>query len=212
MPVLLKGDSNMALMPMTYAPGTVARRFTILEEVTIRDTLYQVIWDEKTPFAAVIEAMPSVTDSSPRHNVVATLELQRRPQLEGVFVKKFWEDADVAQIEGIVVDGSMRDIGLATLVYELVANKAGVTLLSDNEQYEGGKALWQHIARSSTALKVFILDTDTAQYIPFDGERICYDGNSISEGEIWSEPPDRSKYRVVLVAEPCNKQHQPVVC
>ncbi|EMB0580555.1 hypothetical protein U7Q76_004824 [Escherichia coli] len=186
---------------MSYSPGTVARRFSILDGVTIQGVLYQVIWDSKTPFAAVIEAAPSVIDGDMRHKVVATLELQRRPQLEGVLVRKFWEDSDVAQIEGIVVDGIVRDVGLATFVYETVASKAGVVLLSDNEQYEGGKALWQHIARRSSELKVFILDTDAAQYYPFDGERVCYDGESIPESEIWSEHPDRSKHGVVLVAE-----------
>ncbi|EFC7754703.1 hypothetical protein [Escherichia coli] len=191
----------MAMIPMSYSPGTVARRFSILDGVTIQGVLYQVIWDSKTPFAAVIEAAPSVIDGDMRHRVVATLELQRRPQLEGVLVRKFWEDNDVAQIEGIVVDGTVRDVGLATFVYETVASKAGVVLLSDNEQYEGGKALWQHIARRSSELKVFILDTDTAQYYPFDGERVCYDGKSIPESEIWSEHPDRSKHGVVLVAE-----------
>lgn len=201
MPVLLKGDSKMAVIPMSYSPGAVARRFSILDGVTIQGVLYQVIWDSKTPFAAVIEAAPSIIDGDMRHKVVATLELQRRPQLEGVLVRKFWEDNDVAQIEGIVVDGIVRDVGLATFVYETVASKAGVVLLSDNEQYEGGKALWQHIARRSSELKVFILDTDTAQYYPFDGERVCYDGKSIPESEIWSEHPDRSKHGVVLVAE-----------
>ncbi|MCQ6881621.1 hypothetical protein NPS68_19140 [Escherichia coli] len=191
----------MAVIPMSYSPGTVARRFSILDGVTIQGVLYQVIWDSKTPFAAVIEAAPSVIDGDMRHKVVATLELQRRPQLEGVLVRKFWEDNDVAQIEGIVVDGIVRDVGLATFVYETVASKAGVVLLSDNEQYEGGKALWQRIARRSSELKVFILDTDTAQYYPFDGERVCYDGKSIPESEIWSEHPDRSKHGVVLVAE-----------
>ena len=201
MPVLLKGDSKMAVIPMSYSPGTVARRFSILDGVTIQGVLYQVIWDSKTPFAAVIEAAPSIIDGDMRHKVVATLELQRRPQLEGVLVRKFWEDSDVAQIEGIVVDGTVRDVVLATFVYETVASKAGVVLLSDNEQYEGGKALWQHIARRSSELKVFILDTDAAQYYPFDGERVCYDGVSIPESEIWSEHPDRSKHGVVLVAE-----------
>ncbi|EMK7870888.1 hypothetical protein V9S11_005094, partial [Escherichia coli] len=183
---------------------TVARRFSILDGVTIQGVLYQIIWDPKTPFAAVIEAAPSVIDGDIRHKVVATLELQRRSQLEGVFVRKFWEEQDVAQIEGIVVDGAVRDVGLATFVYETVATKAGVILLSDNEQYEGGKALWQHIARRSTNLKVFILDTDSARYYPFDGDRICYDGESIPESEIWSEHPDRNKHGVVLVAESVN--------
>ncbi|HCN9856548.1 TPA: hypothetical protein N7A71_004599, partial [Escherichia coli] len=108
----------MAVIPMSYSPGTVARRFSILDGVTIQGVLYQVIWDSKTPFAAVIEAAPSIIDGDMRHKVVATLELQRRPQLEGVLVRKFWEDSDVAQIEGIVVDGTVRDVGLATFVYE----------------------------------------------------------------------------------------------
>ena len=206
MPVLLKGDSSMAVMPMEYSPGTVARRFTVLEEVILRDTSYQVVYDAKTPFAAVIETLPSYKDGEARHVVVATLELQRRAQLEGVLVKKFWEDSDVAQVEGVVVDGAMRDVGLATVVYETVANKAGVVLLSDNEQYEGGKALWQHIARKSKALRVYILDTDSAQYFPFNGSRVEYDGKSIPEAEIWSEHPDTAKHAVVLVAEPASTE------
>lgn len=47
--------------------------------------LYQVIWDSKTPFSAVIEAAPSVIDGDMRHKVAATLELQHRPQL-----KAYW--------------------------------------------------------------------------------------------------------------------------
>ncbi|RRC10351.1 hypothetical protein EIA17_25080, partial [Escherichia coli] len=100
--------------------------------------------------------------------------------------------------------GAVRDVGLATFVYETIVTKAGVVLLSDNEQYEGGKALWHHIARRSTNLKVFILDTDSARYYPFDGERISYDGKSIPESEIWSEHPERNRHAVVLVAESVN--------
>ncbi len=106
----------MAVIPMSYSPATVARRFSILDGVTIQGVLYQIIWDPKTPFAAVIEAAPSVIDGDIRHKVVATLELQRRSQLEGVFVRKFWEEQDVAQIEGIVVDGAVRDVSLATWI------------------------------------------------------------------------------------------------
>ncbi|MGC6563889.1 hypothetical protein ACP0G2_26830, partial [Escherichia coli] len=84
----------------------------------MQGVLYQIIWDPKTPFAAVIEAAPSVIDGDVRHKVVATLELQRRPRLEGVFVQKVWEEQDVAQIEGIVGDGAVRAVGLATFVYE----------------------------------------------------------------------------------------------
>ena len=58
-----------------------------------------------------------------RHRVIATLELQRHPQLEGVLVKDFWESMDIAQIEGVVVDGVIRDFGLAILMYETIANR-----------------------------------------------------------------------------------------
>ncbi len=37
-------------------------------------------------------------------------------------------------------------LALLRLFMKQVATKAGVILLSDNEQYEGGKALWQHMA------------------------------------------------------------------
>jgi hypothetical protein len=129
----------MAMMPMSYSPDTVARRFTVLEEVIIRDTLYQVIFDADIPFAAVIDVTPFIHHSGFRHRVVATLELQRCPQLEGILVRSFWETGALAQVEGVLVEGALRDIGLATLIYETVVNKAGITLLSDNEQYEGGK-------------------------------------------------------------------------
>src|SRR5699024_12622905 len=74
----------MAVIPMSYSPATVARRFSILDGVTIQGVLYQIIWEPKTPFAAVIEAAPSVIDGDVRHKVVATLELQRRPRLEEI--------------------------------------------------------------------------------------------------------------------------------
>ncbi|ENO4798354.1 hypothetical protein ACBO47_003476, partial [Escherichia coli] len=77
-------------------------------------------------------------------------------------------------------------------------------LSGDSGGQSRGKALWQHIARRSTNLKVFILDTDSARYYPFDGDRIFYDGESIPESEIWSEHPDRNKHGVVLVAESVN--------
>ncbi len=34
------------------------------------------------------------------------------------------------------------------------------TLISDFEQYEGGKMLWQKIARESDQIAVFVLDTE----------------------------------------------------
>lgn len=53
---------------------------------------------------------------------------------------------------------------MATLLYEELVVKCGVILMSDNKQYEAGKALWQKIAQESDKLAVFILDSDVGQF------------------------------------------------
>ena len=65
--------------------------------------------------------------------VVATFELQRCPQLESFLVRSLWENGALAQVESVLVDGALRDIGLATLISDTVVNRAGIMLLSDSE-------------------------------------------------------------------------------
>lgn len=92
----------MAVIPMSYSPATVARRFSILDGVTIQGVLYQIIWDPKTPFAAVIEAAPSVIDGDIRYKVVATLELQRRSQLEGGLSGNSGKNRTLLRLKGLL--------------------------------------------------------------------------------------------------------------
>ena len=92
----------MAVIPMSYSPATVARRFSILDGVTIQGVLYQIIWDPKTPFAAVIEAAPSVIDGDVRHKVVATLELQRRPDLKACLSRNSGKNRMLLRLKGLL--------------------------------------------------------------------------------------------------------------
>ena len=193
----------MIVMPTTYSPMTVARAFTRVEEIELSGRLLHVIYDPQTPRAAIIEADIEIFEGIPRHRVVAALDLQRKPALgkDIVAVERCWEDAHILQVEGICVDPGERDKGLATRLYEALILQCGITLISDFEQYEGGKMLWQKIARESDQIAVFVLDTEQGAFWPYDGSKVIYDGGCIPEERIWSVSPDQKCHRVVLVAE-----------
>jgi len=211
MPVLKQGDSNMSVMPMTYSPSTIQRRFEILDELVIRGETYWIAFDSKTPFAAVINANPSSVNGELRHKSVAMLELARPASFDGVLsVKDFWADTDAVQVDGVVVDGAVQDVGLATRLYETLVLKKNITLMSDNTHYAGGQALWKRIAAKSKDLIVFVFDTDEGKFYPYDGQRVQYDGAVIPDDKIWSVHPDTSCYGVILVAEDVKRYPQMV--
>lgn len=200
----------MIVMPTTYSPMTVARAFKQVEEFELSGRLLHVIYDPQTPRAAIIEADIETFEGVPRHRVVAALDLQRKPTLgkDIVAVERCWEDANIIQVEGICVDPAERDKGLATRLYEALILHCGITLVSDFDQYEGGKMLWQKIARESDQIAVFVLDTEQGAFWPYDGSKVIYDGGCIPEERIWSIAPDQKCHGVVLVAENRQRANQ----
>jgi len=200
----------MIVMPTTYSPMTVARAFKQVEEFELSGRLLHVIYDPQTPRAAIIEADIETFEGVPRHRVVAALDLQRKPTLgkDIVAVERCWEDANIIQVEGICVDPAERDKGLATRLYEALILHCGITLVSDFDQYEGGKMLWQKIARESDQIAVFVLDTEQGAFWPYDGSKVIYDGGCIPEERIWSISPDQKCHGVVLVAENRQRANQ----
>ncbi|WP_347114962.1 GNAT family N-acetyltransferase [Leclercia sp. S52] len=200
----------MIVMPTTYSPMTVARAFKQVEEFELSGRLLHVIYDPQTPRAAIIEADIETFEGVPRHRVVAALDLQRKPTLgkDIVAVERCWEDANIIQVEGICVDPAERDKGLATRLYEALILRCGITLVSDFDQYEGGKMLWQKIARESDQIAVFVLDTEQGAFWPCDGSKVIYDGGCIPEERIWSISPDQKCHGVVLVAENRQRANQ----
>lgn len=194
----------MAVIPMSYSPSAIERSFSIVNEFELAGRKLAVIFDENTPRASIINLDPEKIDGSARHRVLAMLELQKKKSIGDnvIAVERFWQDDDcVMQIEGVCVEPALREAGLATILYETLVTKCGVILMSDNEQYEGGKFLWQKIALRAKGLVVFVLDADEGRFYPYDGTKIRYDGQSIPEEKIWSVHPDTSLWGIVLVAE-----------
>lgn len=203
MPVLLKGDSTMIVMPTTYSPSAVKRAFVVMHEFEMSGIAMAAIYDKSAPVAAIIRVDLEEFNGSARHRVVAKLDLNRKLAIDDnvLAVERFWQDTEALKVRGIVVDPRQQNSGLATMLYELLVIKCGITLVSDNEQYAGGKALWQHIAKESEKLAVFVLDTDEGLFYPYDGQKLTYDGKGIPESAIWSAHPDKSNWGVVLIAE-----------
>ncbi|KAB8305984.1 MULTISPECIES: hypothetical protein [Rahnella] len=203
MPVLIRGDSQMIVLERSYSPATLARRFEVIDEIRFNNIDMLVIYDEKIPFIAIAEAQTRTDNRGEnRHHVVATLELARRENSDEMLeVRQFWEDDKAFQVEGVVVNSGMRDYRLATLLYETLVVKKHLTLMSDNDHYTGGRALWKRLAQDSAGLLVFILDTEKGQFYPYDGSKMRYDGVSIPESAIWSSHPDQTHWPVVLIAQ-----------
>lgn len=86
---------------MSYSPATVARLFDTgwsnYSGCALPDHL-----GSKDLFAAVIEAAPSVIDGDIRHKVVATLELQRRSQLEGCLSGNSGKNRTLLRLKGLL--------------------------------------------------------------------------------------------------------------
>lgn len=200
----------MIVMPTTYSPMTVARSFNVVEEFELSGRVLHVIYDPQTPRAAIIEADVEMFEGVPRHRVIAALDLQRKDALgkDIVAVERCWEEANVLQVEGICVEPVERDKGLATRLYEALILRCGITLISDFEQYDGGKMLWQKITRESDQISVFVLDTEQGAFWPYDGSKVIYDGGCIPEERIWSISPDQKCQGVVLVAEDKQRANQ----
>ena len=203
MPVLIRGDSNMIVMPLSYSAAAIERSFEVIEELTVADQHFLIIFDKETPRASIVKAQLEDVGGELRHICVAMLELNKQKTIGDnvISVQRFWEDPQVLQVEGVCVERRFQESGFATQLYEALVLKCGVILMSDNTQYEGGKALWQKIAKSSNALSVFILDTDMGKFLPYDGTKAIYDGISIPEEKIWSIHPDIEHFGVVLIAE-----------
>lgn len=209
MPVLMEGDSHMIIETTSYSPAAIERSFEVVTEFTRAGLNLAVIYDKATPRAAVIN-LDVETDrrGQARHTVLALLDLERKKAIGDnvIAVERFWQDdKTIAQIGGICVDPKRRENDLATILYETLVLECGVILISDNEQYAGGKALWQRIARAASEIAVFVLDSDEGKFYPYDGNRVRYDGVSIPEDKIWSKHPDKSLWPVVLIAESCRK-------
>jgi hypothetical protein len=131
--------------------------------------------------------------------VRATVDFKDKPD---VSYDRWIKLADnVIQVDSVEVPANFKRKGLGFLLY-LALVKSGYAVISDYNQYRGGKALWKKL---STALdehdfSIYVVDNGHPK-LDNDGTPIVYDGKNIDDADIWSTHPDMDKYHVLLVAK-----------
>lgn len=120
-------------------------------------------------------------DGTSGFKVLGMLEFKQKLNL-GIPVS---DNGHVVQVELVEVSDQFKELGLGSFMYHCVV-QAGLTLVSDNQQYLGGQALWRKIARSHSASEVVYVMQMGEMLTAENGQPIEYDGKNIPDSEIWS--------------------------
>lgn len=93
------------------------------------------------------------------------------------------------QVHTVFSDPDHRQAQLAMALY-VVLCRYGYTIVSDFEQFNGGKALWKKMAAEADARKFVIRvwsDADSDWIRDVAGEPISYDAYNLSDETIWQD-------------------------
>lgn len=103
---------------------------------------------------------------------------------------------DPIQVDWVAVDEKYRSMTVATQIYAAIT-RTGYTMLSDNEQFPPGAALWLKIAKT---YGVYVADGEGLW--GQNGVPVIYTGGNIPHDRIWSKQPNFLRSDVVLILSP----------
>lgn len=95
------------------------------------------------------------------------------------------------QIDLVQTSKRSRSAGIATELYIKLA-QSGFTIISDNEQWIGGKQLWKKLAQSVSNVSNITVS------VLKDDKMVPYNGSNIPDDEIWSED-NKHKYTLFVL-------------
>lgn len=103
------------------------------------------------------------------------------------------------QVDLVETSPEVTRLGLATYIYKYLVSQNS-TILSDNHQYRGGKAIWKKLCKDSD-FKVRVFHQENNDFLRDDkGKVIVYDGSNIPEEQIWDDKWDSEVSKnIVLV-------------
>lgn len=88
----------------------------------------------------------------------------------------------------IVNDAQQARGGFGTQLYKSLVTKLGLSIISDNTQYKGGKELWKRLASSQQGYIINIIE-DGKVRMGEDGKPFVYNGTNLPDDELWSARP-----------------------
>jgi hypothetical protein len=136
---------------------TLLSDYHIIGDGTNSDNKFQVAIRKSESFAFI--GIPGLRDrdNKPGIKVVGSIEFQYIMKLSGT--TSIINPKNALQVRLVDVSDRYKRLGWGFELYLSLA-KAGYTVISDNTQYIGGKALWKKIAKLSvnSQYQVFVLD------------------------------------------------------
>jgi len=93
-----------------------------------------------------------------------------------------------------------KGAGYGYFLYKALLDK-GYTVVSDNVQYIGGKAIWMKIVKRSARDLHCVYILQRGKYMrDSSGKPIVYDGSNIPDDVIWGKPNSEDHFYTLLVA------------
>jgi hypothetical protein len=107
------------------------------------------------------------------------------------------------QVDKVLTSKDYANFGIASFVYAALV-RSGHFILSDITQLDGGKALWQRMARLAhlSDYQIRILDDERGYLKDKNGKVISYDNSNIHEDDIWTTLLDFSGEHKLLLISP----------
>ena len=149
------------------------RENDLLGELHFGDEVFS-FWLSKNKKAAIVS-----TKIQNSNSIVLTVKFDNRA---GLPVK------NELQVHTVYNQQHHRNKNLAMAMYVLLA-RYGFTVVSDFEQFNGGKALWQKMAKESSTRNfvVRVWSDEKEDWIrDQDGTVLSYDGTNIDDADIWN--------------------------
>ena len=182
-----------------YSEDTINREFNIIGKTKSENSEYWTIIKKNKSFAVIGELVVREEDKRVGIKLVGQLDFKDKPDF--AFDRLISIPESVLQVDSVVVySNKFKGMGF-NLYLSLV--KYGYIIVSDHTQYEGGKKLWEKIARLSSAKEysVFIVDNGEPR-TDSDGNIIEYDGTNLKDDTIWGDVDSKienSRRYVLLV-------------
>lgn len=190
-PYDLGQDWPSSVTPAIATPSDAGlkRENILLGTLTLGDESFQ-FWLANNKLGASVTT--KTKKSGERNELILSITFDNR---SGLPVK------NELQVHTVFNQNHYRGRNLAMAMYVLLA-RYGFTVVSDFEQYNGGKALWKKMARESADRKFVIRvwsDENEDWLRGNDNEPIAYDGDNIDEFFIWNDSNRKYEATSLLV-------------
>jgi hypothetical protein len=160
---------------LSISDRTLARDYLLLAK--LEGTEFD-FWLLKQKTTAIVTTPTKDTVGANRNLIVVDLKF-RSPS--GIPVK------NELQVNTVITSPDYRGRGLAMALYVILC-RYGYTVVSDFEQYRGGKGLWRKMALESDARRFAVrIWSDAAEdwIRAEDGEPLLYNGENLGDDEVW---------------------------